>query len=34
VVVDVRVDSSVKIPKRDRFVGFNSQMRGKRVALN
>jgi acetolactate synthase-1/2/3 large subunit len=25
VVVDVRIDPTVKIPKRDRFVGFNSQ---------
>lgn len=33
VVVDVRIDPTVKIPKRDRFVGFNSQ-RAKRVVLN
>ncbi|MDB4967523.1 MAG: hypothetical protein JWN44_3212 [Myxococcales bacterium] len=27
VVVDVRIDPTVKIPKRDRFVGFNTQQR-------
>ncbi|HEX6839439.1 MAG TPA: thiamine pyrophosphate-binding protein [Polyangia bacterium] len=30
VVVDVRIDPTVKVPKRDRFVGFNSQ-RARRV---